>query len=95
MNIIIMNGAAPGRAPRAPMIVCLCHAVSDRTLRRLAASGASDEEVARATGAGTSCGCCAPAVAQVLAEARAACSSPEPCPGCPRRAPAAAGLRAA
>jgi bacterioferritin-associated ferredoxin len=77
------------------MIVCLCHAVSDRTLHRLAAAGASDEEIVRATGAGTGCGCCAPAVAQVLAEARAACASPEPCPGCPRRAPAAPGLRAA
>jgi len=74
------------------MIVCLCHAVSDRTLHRLAAAGASDEAIVRATGAGTGCGCCAPAVAQVLAEARGACASLEPCPGCPRRAP---GLRAA
>lgn len=67
------------------MFVCLCHAVSEGTLRRLADAGASAEEIARATGAGTACGCCAPAVARAVADAGKACASAAPCPGCPHR----------
>ncbi len=66
------------------MIVCSCRRVSDRTVGALAASGARTvEDVARATGAGTDCGCCVEAVARVLGE-NAAPSRDLPCRGCPR-----------
>ncbi len=65
------------------MIVCLCHGISDHAVRRAASTGASVQEIAHATGAGTSCGVCADAVERIVREEP--CSSPEPCPGCPRR----------
>ena len=68
------------------MIVCLCHAVSDRTLRDLAAEVPADE-VVRITKAGTGCGCCTDAVARLL-EAAGPCRA-EPCPGCPNARAAA------
>ncbi len=66
------------------MIVCLCHSVSDRTLRELAACGLTHEEVARTTGAGTACGCCQPTLSGILTEDRGCASANSPCPGCPR-----------
>ncbi len=63
------------------MIVCLCHAVSDRTLRDLGAAR-PPEEVVRLTRAGTACGCCQEEVARVLGEARP-CRPGSPCAGCP------------
>jgi len=67
------------------MIVCICHAVSDRSIRMAAAGGASREDIVQSTGAGSSCGCCADSVAR-LVEDEAGCDSPgNPCPGCPRR----------
>ena len=69
------------------MFVCSCHAVSDRTLHRLAARGLSPSEVRHITGAGSACGCCAEAVAATLAAA-APCRD-TPCADCPR-APARA-----
>lgn len=41
------------------MIVCLCHAVSDRDLDRVIEEGASTvEEIGQRCGAGTDCGTC-------------------------------------
>jgi bacterioferritin-associated ferredoxin len=69
------------------VIVCVCHAVPEKTLREAAARGLSAEEVVRATGAGTSCGCCAPAVEEILAEhGRCEHNEAPRCHGCPRAA---------
>lgn len=86
---MIINIASQPRAGKGSMIVCLCHAVSESTVRRLAGAGASAEEIARGTGAGTACGCCASAVAQAVAEAAKGCGAAAPCPGCPHRGRAA------
>ena len=67
------------------MIVCCCHAVSDRMLREAAASGLSTDEIANATGAGTTCGACQEAVADIVAENHGPCRGADACPGCPRR----------
>lgn len=53
------------------MIVCVCHAVSDGELRAAVRAGRTREDVLRATGAGTGCGCCLPALARIAAAARA------------------------
>jgi bacterioferritin-associated ferredoxin len=63
------------------VIVCVCHAVSDRTLRDLAASRSPDD-VVKLTRAGTACGCCRDEVSRVLGEARP-CRPDAPCAGCP------------
>ena len=45
--------------PEVAVIVCMCHAISDRELARVIADGAATlEEVGRACRAGTDCGCC-------------------------------------
>ena len=63
------------------MIVCLCHAVSDRAINAAVAAGATtSRDVARASGAGTGCGRCWEQLNRLVAEAR--------CAGCP-----AAGAR--
>ncbi len=54
------------------MIVCLCHAVSDREVRALASAGADVETVARATGAGTDCGSCREELVQLVRSTRRA-----------------------
>jgi bacterioferritin-associated ferredoxin len=64
------------------MIVCSCHAVSDRELRRLALDGLGEEEVVQRTGAGTSCGCCVSQVRELVAAERGGCGKSPPCPGC-------------
>jgi bacterioferritin-associated ferredoxin len=52
------------------MIVCLCHGVSDRTIKSLIAEGAgSVREVSRRCRAGTSCGACRVSIAELIAEA--------------------------
>jgi bacterioferritin-associated ferredoxin len=67
------------------VIVCLCHAVSDRTIRAARAEGAHTvEAIAAATGAGTGCGCCRGTIAKLLAEP----CRPAACAGCPARASA-------
>ena len=54
------------------MIVCSCHAVSDREIRRLARAGAaSPRAVAEACGAGSCCGGCRMTVAAILDEVEA------------------------
>ncbi len=51
------------------MIVCSCHAVSDREIRRLAREGARNARaVAEACGAGTCCGGCRMTVVAILDE---------------------------
>ncbi|WP_095982980.1 (2Fe-2S)-binding protein [Melittangium boletus] len=53
------------------MIVCLCRAVSDRTIRARIAEGARTvEELGDACGAGTGCGGCHDQMTQLLGEAR-------------------------
>jgi bacterioferritin-associated ferredoxin len=67
------------------VIVCCCHAVSDKSLREAAAAGLSSEEIVSATGAGSACGACVEAVADIVAESHGPCRGAEACPGCPRR----------
>jgi len=67
------------------MIACICTGVSDRAIRAAAAAGATSEDIARATGAGSDCGCCADFIEQVVAEETGCHSPAAPCPGCPRR----------
>ncbi len=53
------------------MLVCFCNGISDRKIRRLVREGASSwREVARACGAGASCGGCRPAVHALVEETR-------------------------
>jgi bacterioferritin-associated ferredoxin len=71
------------------LIVCVCKFVSARAIRVARDAGArSLEAVARATGAGTGCGCCHEAIEKVLAEP----CRPEPCAACPNRAPSPDGV---
>ena len=49
------------------MIVCVCRAVSDRVIRAAVVAGASTvSEVSRACRAGSCCGACRPAIAQLI-----------------------------
>jgi len=65
LKVILKVGTIP-----AALIVCSCHAVSDREIRRLVREGAtSPRQVARACGAGSSCGGCRPSIREILAEA--------------------------
>jgi bacterioferritin-associated ferredoxin len=49
------------------MIVCHCHALTDRAIREVVKNGArTQREVALACGAGRSCGGCRPAVLDVI-----------------------------
>ena len=55
------------------MFVCSCRAVTDRTVRAAIASGArSVDDVAARCGAGSRCGGCWPALAELLDEHRGA-----------------------
>lgn len=55
------------------MIVCVCHGVSDRTIKAAIKNGASSvEDLGASLGVGTCCGCCRETAADMLAEA--ACS---------------------
>lgn len=54
------------------MIVCICRAVSDRTVRAAIAAGAATvKQVGQACGAGTCCGACRPQLYKLIADARA------------------------
>lgn len=49
------------------MYVCICQAVTARSVRDAIADGATDPvEVARRTGAGTNCGTCLPRTCRLL-----------------------------
>lgn len=55
------------------MLLCSCHAVSERTIRAAIASGAhTAEEIADRCGAGAKCGGCWPALYDLLREQSAA-----------------------
>jgi len=54
------------------LIVCSCHGITDRDIRRLVREGAtSPRQVAEACGAGMGCGGCRPCVRALVAEAAA------------------------
>lgn len=54
------------------MYVCLCHGVTDKTIREAADAGVSDlAELSMSTGCGSSCGCCRDLAVQILEETRA------------------------
>ena len=65
------------------MIVCVCHAVPESAFTSAAKSGRSAAEVARATKAGSSCGCCAQAVAAIV-EKLDRCQGGGACAACTR-----------
>lgn len=59
------------------MIVCLCNAVSDRTIRQSVREGARTvSEVRRSCRAGRGCGQCRFQVAEIIAESSSACAPP-------------------
>jgi bacterioferritin-associated ferredoxin len=62
------------------MLVCHCHAVSERRIRESVRAGArSCREVERMTGAGGDCGGCAEAVSEIVArESQSLPGSDEP-----------------
>ena len=67
------------------MIVCVCRNVSDRTIRAAIEAGATTvHQVAAATAAGTSCGCCRAAIESMIVAARSGRSG-APSAGCPSR----------
>jgi bacterioferritin-associated ferredoxin len=52
------------------MIVCLCRGVPEQTIQRVIASGARTvDDVSRVCGAGTDCGACSRALAEMVREA--------------------------
>lgn len=54
---------------RPAVIVCHCHAVTDRAIRACALKGAcSVEEIGECTGAGTNCGGCHSAIESIVRE---------------------------
>ena len=60
------------------MILCHCKSVSDRHINAAIAAGASTvADVSSATGAGTGCGGCTPAIEVLLAEAALAITAPQ------------------
>jgi bacterioferritin-associated ferredoxin len=55
------------------VIVCSCHGVTDREIRRHACAGArTPRQVAEACGAGGGCGGCRPVVREILEETHGA-----------------------
>ncbi len=57
------------------MIVCLCHRVSDRDIRRSVESGVRNFEVLQdETLVGAGCGCCLECAHELFDEARANCT---------------------
>ena len=62
------------------MIVCLCHRVSDRDIRRAAAGGIDCFEVLQdETRVASSCGCCLDTARDVFDAARSACACSAAC----------------
>lgn len=66
------------------MIACVCLDIPDEVIRTVAAEGLSPAQVAEATGAGSSCGCCVQHVERLVLETQAATPECANCPGCPR-----------
>jgi bacterioferritin-associated ferredoxin len=64
------------------MIVCLCHRVSDRDIRRAVASGVRNFEVLQdETQVASACGCCHDCAREVFNEACGSGSCPGLCHG--------------
>ncbi|GJM09902.1 MAG: bacterioferritin-associated ferredoxin [Lysobacteraceae bacterium] len=65
MRVVVINFA------RFAMYVCICHAVTDRTIRQAAAEGVETlGELRFRTGCSSSCGQCAEMATEILAERR-------------------------
>ena len=63
------------------MIVCVCRAVSDRTIRTAIAEGAKTvQQVSQTCRAGDACGACCPTISRMMAEAG---GRGDLCRGCP------------
>jgi bacterioferritin-associated ferredoxin len=67
---VILNSVRLRRSSgERALIVCSCHAVTDREIRRLARAGASTaRDVANSCGAGSACGGCRSTVVAILEE---------------------------
>ncbi|WP_414640719.1 (2Fe-2S)-binding protein [Archangium sp.] len=62
------------------MIVCLCHVVSDRTIRARISEGArSVEAIGQACRAGTGCGGCQEQIADLIKECRQGANARSAC----------------
>lgn len=60
------------------MIVCMCEAINDQTIRALVQAGCDTvPAVQRACGAGGQCGACTRDVRKLVAETRAQCERPQ------------------
>ncbi len=61
------------------MLVCHCHGISDRAIRKAVRGGASTRrEIARSCKAGGLCGGCGPAIDEILASVEAAQAATAP-----------------
>lgn len=61
------------------MYVCICHGVTDREIRRIAADGCRDmHELTMRTGCGSGCGSCLSLAVEILDEATSARMLPLP-----------------
>ena len=61
------------------MVVCHCHGITDRAIRKAARGGASTRrEIARSCKAGGLCGGCGPAIDEILASEEVAEPAPAP-----------------
>ncbi len=73
------------------MFVCICRAVTDRQIAEAARDGARTvDELGEATGAGTCCGTCRDALAELVAPAPANQHCDGACERCPARSTLAA-----
>ena len=63
------------------MFVCVCHAVPESAVLEAFAAGHTAEDVVRMTRASTACGCCASALAKLVAQ-RKRCERTGGCTGC-------------
>jgi bacterioferritin-associated ferredoxin len=69
--------------PVSPMVLCICHAVTERELDAAIEGGAHTlAEIAERLGAGSDCGCCQNEIEQRLESLTGPCG--RSCTGCPR-----------
>jgi bacterioferritin-associated ferredoxin len=72
----LASAASKERHFDAPMILCLCHRVSDRDIRRSVAEGVHNFEVLQdETQVASACGSCHDCALQVFDEALQACAA--------------------
>ena len=72
------------------MIVCVCHRISDRDIRRVAPSCHSFDDLQMDTGVSTCCGRCEDCAREVYTQAKVATGTVALITGAPRAARAAA-----